>query len=73
MPDETNHHAELKVDDKILEIPVVVGTEDERAPHVHVVLHEKREAAESRAVRTRRESVGNVALHHRHDARRCGS
>jgi citrate synthase len=31
VPDQTNHHAELKVDDKILEIPVVVGTEDERA------------------------------------------
>src|SRR5579871_2173900 len=31
VPDQTNHHAELKVDDKILEIPEVVGTEDERA------------------------------------------
>jgi citrate synthase len=32
LPDtNSNHHAELKIDDKILEVPVVVGTEDERA------------------------------------------
>jgi citrate synthase len=31
VPDKTTMQAELKIDDKILEIPVIVGTEDERA------------------------------------------
>ncbi len=31
MPEKTTMQAELKIDDKILEIPVIVGTEDERA------------------------------------------
>ncbi len=31
MPKNATHKVELKIDDKMLELPVVVGTEDERA------------------------------------------